>query len=240
MKKAKQNAALRRIPPVLLCMAGAGLLVAGFCSAGAAYAIYLAYAAFFAVATAAGFLAVEAVRLEHQAKTDSATGLLNKATTERIIEASIKKKKKGALLLVDIDDLKKTNDTFGHFAGDRAIMVVAQALKRHLQSVETIGRTGGDEFVAYSPVSAAEMAEDIACMLAEISAQRMDWLDGAAVCVSVGITEIRADNAAFSTLYQEADRAMYRIKRTRCHGYAIFDWRKDGMVNRCLKREEIR
>lgn len=240
MKKTKQNAALRRIPPILLCMAGAGLLVAGLCSAGACYAITLVSAAFFAVGMAAAFLALEAVRLEHQAKTDSATELLNKAATERIIEASVKKKKKGSLLLVDIDDLKKTNDTFGHFAGDKAIMVVAQALKQHLQSVETIGRTGGDEFVAYAPVSAEQMAEDVARMLAEISAQRMEWLDGASVCVSVGITEIREDNAAFSTLYQEADRAMYRIKRTCCHGYAIFDLRTDGVVDRCLESEEIR
>lgn len=113
---------------------------------------------------AAPLMASERVRLEyqHQANHDELTGLLNR----RAILASIEKEQgrwnrygqSYAVMLLDLDYFKTINDTYGHQAGDRALVNVAKILKESMREVDRIGRFGGEEFIALLPTSDASEA----------------------------------------------------------------------------------
>ena len=116
-----------------------------------------------------------------------------------------------ALVLFDIDRFKAINDEFGHSAGDQALKALAASAARTFRDIDSLGRWGGDEFVALARnvdvVAAKAMAETLRC---GIAAEPL--LDHSRITISCGVTVVQADDN-IDSLLQRADVALYAAKR---------------------------
>lgn len=141
--------------------------------------------------------------LRERASSDPLTGLRHHGSFgERIAAAT---PGRTALLVIDIDNFKSVNDTYGHQVGDQLLVDLARTLERALRHGDELYRIGGDEFVAVVEVSRAEEALGIAERLA--AAAR-----GTGQTVSVGVALQRDGEPPDATL-RRADAALYEVKR---------------------------
>lgn len=171
----------------------------------------------------------EKSRLISQAHTDQLTGFLNKISSSLKISESIKEypEEKGALLLIDIDDFKKLNDTYGHKEGDNFLRKFTSKLSLRFGANDILGRIGGEEFVVYisgeteeeSAKAAAEEAAQIVLKLCH--SVRIDSEPDKEFSCSIGIAMYPSDGASYSTLYEKADAAMYSVKKNGKNNYAF-------------------
>ena len=120
-----------------------------------------------------------------------------------------------AFLLLDIDDFKDINDTYGHLEGDQVLRRIAESGRGVLRRGDLFGRIGGEEFAAILPGCAPEMALQVAERLGkEIQALSFS-VEGHAftVTVSQGLTSLREDDSTLDKLFGRADATMYEAKR---------------------------
>jgi len=120
-----------------------------------------------------------------------------------------------AFLLLDIDDFKQINDSYGHQEGDQVLQHIADSGKAVLRRGDLFGRIGGEEFAAVFPGCSAELAGQIAERL-QRQIQRLSFSHGAhtyGVTVSQGLTGLTAEDVALDSLFARADAAMYQAKR---------------------------
>jgi diguanylate cyclase (GGDEF)-like protein/PAS domain S-box-containing protein len=120
-----------------------------------------------------------------------------------------------AFLLLDIDDFKMINDTYGHQDGDLVLQRIAESGKAALRRGDLFGRIGGEEFAAVFPGCAPDMARQIAERL-QREVQRLSFSSGGktyGITVSQGLTNLKEDDEALDNLYSRADAAMYQAKR---------------------------
>uniref|UniRef100_A0A915DTU7 GGDEF domain-containing protein n=1 Tax=Ditylenchus dipsaci TaxID=166011 RepID=A0A915DTU7_9BILA len=120
-----------------------------------------------------------------------------------------------AFLLLDIDDFKQINDSYGHQEGDQVLQHIADSGKAVLRRGDLFGRIGGEEFAAVFPGCSAELAGQIAERL-QRQIQRLSFSHGAhtyGVTVSQGLTGLTGEDVALDSLYARADAAMYQAKR---------------------------
>lgn len=89
--------------------------------------------------------------LRHDAQTDGLTGVLNKRTTEALINEILEQRphEKGTFIILDVDKFKELNDHYGHAVGDIVLSTLGQTLRNYFRENDIIGRIGGDEFVIY-------------------------------------------------------------------------------------------
>jgi diguanylate cyclase (GGDEF)-like protein len=150
--------------------------------------------------------------LRERASSDPLTGLRHHGSFgERI--ADLRPEGRTALLAVDVDDFKSINDTYGHQAGDRALVELARALQGALRHGDELYRTGGDEFVAVVDVGRADEALGIAQRLIE-AARRTGRT------ISVGVA-VRRDDESPDRLLRRADEALYDVKRRGGDGVGV-------------------
>lgn len=90
-------------------------------------------------------------RLMEMAETDGLTGFLNKAPAEQQIRAQLEKEQAGALFMIDADDFKRINDTYGHILGDKILRGLAECIRDVFKNANVLGRVGGDELVVFAP-----------------------------------------------------------------------------------------
>jgi diguanylate cyclase (GGDEF)-like protein/PAS domain S-box-containing protein len=158
-------------------------------------------------------LAEEQIR--QLAQTDPLTGLANHRRLLEALDSEIKRcgrtTRSFAVLLLDLDDLKKINDDHGHQVGSRALSRVANILRIHCRANDTAARYGGDEFVVVLPETGCEAAHQVAQRISEES--RNDG-DEPAISVSVGAAVFPQDGKTIDELLAAADRALYREKRS--------------------------
>ncbi|HEY6731188.1 MAG TPA: diguanylate cyclase [Solirubrobacterales bacterium] len=166
--------------------------------------------------------------LERQATQDALTGLDNRRRFERDLATAMARswrdRSSGALLILDIDDFKRVNDSQGHPAGDRLIQEVAEVLRRRTRASDTLARLGGDEFAVILPRSSREEAQIAAEAIAsEVRAYRS--MEGTEpVTVSVGVAMFGDDpRTSAATVFSEADTAMYAAKDEGRDGVRVFD-----------------
>ena len=120
-----------------------------------------------------------------------------------------------AFLLLDIDDFKLINDTYGHQEGDLVLQRIAESGKGALRRGDLFGRIGGEEFAAVFPGCAPDMAKQIAERL-QREIQRLSFTHGGntfGVTVSQGLTSLKPGDDILDNLYARADAAMYQAKR---------------------------
>lgn len=156
-------------------------------------------------------------QLRLQASTDSLTGLANHRRLFEVLHAEICRSQRTgrefALVLLDLDGLKKTNDQFGHLTGDRALCRLGQILRDCCRgAIDTAARHGGDEFALVLPetsmAAATLVAHRICDLLAKDNEEPM-------LSVSVGVASYPKDADTIGTLLYAADRVLYRMKEKR-------------------------
>jgi diguanylate cyclase (GGDEF)-like protein len=154
--------------------------------------------------------------LESQANTDALTGLGNLRHLQKQISHLLAIHKRYGhpfgVLLMDIDGLKRINDSHGHPAGDRVLMQVAMSLQRSIRTVDVAARLGGDEFCVLAPQQAPEAATTLAERLATAVREEVATPDDPPVSMSIGVAACPSHGDDAETLIDTADRAMYRAK----------------------------
>ena len=154
--------------------------------------------------------------LESQANTDALTGLYNLRYLQRELAQLLDLHKRYghhfAVLLMDVDGLKRINDAHGHQAGDRVLMQLAMALRRSIRTVDTPARLGGDEFCVLAPEQDIKGAEILADRLAAAVREEVVTPDGPPTGISIGVVACPDHGDDAETLIDLADRAMYRAK----------------------------
>jgi diguanylate cyclase (GGDEF)-like protein len=154
--------------------------------------------------------------LESQANTDALTGLGNLRHLQKQITHLLAIHKRYGhpfgVLLMDIDGLKRINDSHGHSAGDRVLMQVAMSLQRSIRSVDVAARLGGDEFCVLAPQQAPEAANTLAERLARAVREEVAAPDDPPVSMSIGVAACPSHGQDAETLIDAADQAMYRAK----------------------------
>src|SRR6266540_3915782 len=154
-----------------------------------------------------------------EARTDYLTGLANRPEFERAIDRAVaaaqRHKRRLALMMIDLDNLKEINDTYGHHVGDEAIRVLAGELQRAVRATDTCGRLGGDEFGVAMPDADERDAREVGIRV-RTSLEELNRSAKVPVPVefSIGITAWR-QGLDWQAMYQSADKALYVDKRRR-------------------------
>lgn len=157
-------------------------------------------------------------RIEHLAHFDMVTGLPNRALlADRLAQETARARRDDlgfAVLMFDLDGFKAVNDTWGHAAGDRVLALVGERVRKCVRASDTVGRLGGDEFLAILPGTSLEGAIGVADKLRE-TLREPYALDGAAAHVgsSVGVSLFPDHGNDPEELRRAADAALYRAKR---------------------------
>lgn len=182
-------------------------------------------------------------KLEHYVAThDMLTDLPNRQLFhERLDEAVVaarRSRSRVALLFLDLDRFKLTNDTLGHAAGDRLLQSVAERLAQCIRATDTVARLGGDEFTAILP--GIQRSQDVARVANKIldSLARPFLQDGIELYIttSIGISMFPSDGVDCETLLKNADIAMYRAK---ANGRNNFQFYTPAMNEKAMERMEL-
>jgi diguanylate cyclase (GGDEF)-like protein len=155
-------------------------------------------------------------RLRAEADRDYLTGLANRRRFRKALGQEVERWRRYrtpcALLLLDVDHLKKINDTYGHPAGDRVIRFVAAALSELSRDNDTAARLGGEEFALLLAGVGSEKALAAAERLRRaVCARPLEEVG--AVTISVGVAACPSNAASERELFAASDSALYRAKR---------------------------
>ncbi len=147
-----------------------------------------------------------------KAQVDGLTGLYNALTTkELIIDRLINKDEQilDAFLLIDCDNFKDINDTFGHLIGNQILEQVGKSLKQTFRSTDIIGRVGGDEFCVYiRDIPSIDFAYE-KCQ--QLSNTIHDNIDEVGLSFSIGIALVH-EKEEYENIFNKADKALYQAK----------------------------
>lgn len=155
---------------------------------------------------------------------DAGTGLFNKkAATEYAIEKMHETPDKLMwLVIMDIDDFKNINDSFGHLFGDQVIKKVADTIQLNVGHRGIVGRFGGDEFFMF--LDGVETREALKIMLKAIVKELLTAFDPKCkITVSVGVCQYPKDGESFEMLFGKADKALYIAKEKGKNRHIIYD-----------------
>lgn len=165
-----------------------------------------------------------AVSNAKKAYTDNLTGLWNRAYTERAVTRIIQSNGTGCLFMIDMDNFKSVNDTYGHIAGDDVLKAFASALKQNARGNDICCRVGGDEFMMFVQNIEETTSVNIANRLMSTAKKRLESLDGGKfVTVSIGGAMVEEDVHTFKELYDMADAALETVKDNGKAGYKLYD-----------------
>lgn len=157
--------------------------------------------------------------VESMAVTDTLTGLfVRRYFTELALEELQRSNRHGlacACLLVDLDEFKRQNDTYGHLTGDVVLRDVAQLLRRNLREVDLIARFGGEEFILLLIETNAESAMAVAQRLRQLVELHpiRAYDEIVRQTISVGVAMFPDDGRELQSLIDRADQALYAAKR---------------------------
>lgn len=155
------------------------------------------------------------IKLYRTANYDFLTRVFNRRKMMELIQKNIESSKKFAILMLDIDDFKWINDTFGHDFGDKILKEIVKILKNTRRQQDIIGRYGGEEFIILCPDAdgkeALNIAEDIRKAISEKPVVVKD--NKIYISVSIGIAEFPIHGNNPSGLLKAADIALYKAKK---------------------------
>jgi len=148
---------------------------------------------------------------------DSLTGLLNHAqillAAERALAHTKRNHRNCSVVMIDIDNFKKVNDTYGHQTGDKVLKALAQLLQQRLRITDSVGRYGGEEFMIVLPETSIQDAGTIVNELRK-AFSAIEFIDNKHIFTtsfSAGIAESKKDEGV-AGLIQRADSALYKSK----------------------------
>jgi diguanylate cyclase (GGDEF)-like protein len=152
--------------------------------------------------------------------TDELTGLFNYRYLQQRLDDEIERAKRYSrslsMLMLDADDFKRFNDTYGHIAGDQALAEIGQVLRAAVREIDVVCRYGGEEFSVVLPETDAEgafvVAEKVREAVASHSFADGDGNRGVHVTVSIGLATFPSSAADREELLRQADDALYQAK----------------------------
>lgn len=174
---------------------------------------------------------------------DQVTGLPNRRLFERELRQAVERVERestgAALLLIDVDDFKKVNDSFGHAVGDKVLQMIGVRMASVLRPTDLVARIGGDEFGAilhglYESDNAAKVAR---LMIEAIAAPFPTEPTPTHVGLSIGVAMLPGDGTDPAALLRCADMAMYVAKRHGKNGFQFFSEHIDARVRGDLQLE---
>lgn len=156
--------------------------------------------------------------------TDALTGLHNRDYLEKRLTDLLDTGRLGTLFMIDLDNFKKINDTYGHIVGDKILQYFAEVLKKYARKEDVVCRLAGDEFVTFYPeLKKKSTAAKRARKIVRTFAEKMGSLGyGGIVSVSIGIM-IAKEGESFTSLYNKADKALYYVKNNGKNAYRFYD-----------------
>lgn len=160
-------------------------------------------------------LAEAHARLSEKSRHDDMTGLLNRETFFASLKQARRRTDTGVLLIIDADNFKFINDTYGHQEGDVALLLMAEAIAGSVRDGDLVGRIGGEEFAAFLTGVDADEALFVAERIRlSVEAIRFSPTDGTylPLSVSIGAARLRP-HVSWSDVMREADRRLYEAKR---------------------------
>lgn len=168
------------------------------------------------------------IALKEQAERDGLTGLYNSATIRSKINEILAQQHtlhgQQIFILIDLDNYKLINDTFGHSFGDQVLIEVSEILDARFRSDDLVGRLGGDEFLIFlrnvNSLDGVSAAIEGLCQ-----SIRKTYRDGdkeVTISASIGIASSPDDGTTFEELYKKSDSALYQIKNAGKNGFRHF------------------
>lgn len=170
----------------------------------------------------AGSIITARRRIAELAEHDGLTGLINQRSFKELLQrehdSRMRTRSGGyAVLMVDMDRLKQVNDTWGHEAGNAAIVNVAEAIRRAVRKTDVAARLGGDEFAVFLPDATPQIAEVVAQRIRNTVFKSLFQAGGRLqrMTVSVGAGGFPQDGATMDDALAAADTRMYQDKKLR-------------------------
>ena len=166
--------------------------------------------------------------MEKKANRDSMTGLYNhKVFYEKLEQEYLEHKKDGkplSLIVIDIDNFKQINDTYGHATGDQVLKIFAGFLKEQFRTTDIIGRVGGDEFMILMKNVRLDYSIHLHLQKLYTNLQNVDIpeINGRKLSCSIGCAVAPTDAESFSQLYRLADHALYTAKHNGRGRFVIY------------------
>lgn len=149
--------------------------------------------------------------LEKMVVTDHLTKLFSRSYLDEKIQRSLIEDKEGTFILIDIDDFKLINDTYGHQIGDDIIIQVANIIKENIRSSDVGSRWGGEELAIYLP----KVTLSLGVTIAERLVKKVRDYSKPSVTISCGVSYWnKQTNDTYNTLFKRADKALYIAKET--------------------------
>jgi diguanylate cyclase (GGDEF)-like protein len=149
---------------------------------------------------------------------DSLTGLLTRRYFEDLftlsLERALRYQENFVIALFDVDDLKLTNDTLGHLAGDQLLLAIANALQASCRHSDVIGRLGGDEFIAsYHQTETQAIENNLSHIRSKLASKPSRFGDAEyRISFSFGLARFPDDGADLDALIAAADKRLYAMK----------------------------
>lgn len=160
---------------------------------------------------------VEGQQFKIKAEKDGLTGVNNKLHFEKLLSKEFERAKSTndlvSLIMMDVDNFKQINDTYGHLAGDKLLILLGKILDRNIREVDFCGRYGGDEFIIALPGISAQKAQAVAERVKRKTEKVSLKINTEEVgfSVSIGISQ-RSNEKSWRELVDKADKAMYSSK----------------------------
>ena len=161
--------------------------------------------------------------LQKKAQLDALTQTANRRGLEEFMSRKLSAPDAyGALILLDLDNFKQINDTYGHDAGDEVLVCLAQSVKAKLRNQDFIGRFGGDEFILWINAVNEQNADRIRDWIPHLG-EDLALSDGTKpnVTVSAGVVFCKSGDT-YEKAFRHADQALYEKKRSGKHGCMIY------------------
>ena len=153
--------------------------------------------------------------LRISAAVDALTGAYNRNKIEQLLAWEIERATRYngslSLILIDLDDFKRVNDTYGHLSGDYVLKTVIRIIQDHIRKTDSLGRWGGEEFMLLAPetgmIQAAELAEKVRRHVELFAYQNVGT-----ITISCGLAELKVGDT-IDSLIKRTDDALYKAKR---------------------------
>ncbi|MGI5895859.1 MAG: PAS domain-containing protein [Oscillospiraceae bacterium] len=170
----------------------------------------------------------EELALKFRSERDALTGLCNKAFAEKQTRDAlldVGEDRFHALMIVDSDNFKQVNDTYGHMLGDQVLRECSRRIRYLFRDDDVVGRIGGDEFlVCLRNISTAQVAADKAAGICEAFREKFRFGEKLiTLSSSVGVALFPQDGETFEELYERADLALYEAKRCGKNNYCFYE-----------------
>lgn len=162
--------------------------------------------------------------VKNNAMRDVLTGLYNRRYAESRITELLGRSLSGAMFMIDLDNFKYVNDTFGHIAGDRALKIFANALLANFSKEDVVCRIGGDEFIVFlaGATDREEMAQKAQAIIDSMMIKMKELDYHSLMSVSIGIAVHPFDGRSYEALYSNADKSLYYVKKNGKNSYCFY------------------